>query len=165
MNNLEVTYHLERAGNTPCNWEAVDPLHCNGQGINPLEISTKASTIQPPSKPTGLHQTTLQCIISSYRDISGYFSENNCPSGSVAPNRADPKCNTFLLCTDTNPIIKKCATGLRFDPGCNCCNHAFQVKCDHSTVLQRPKPRPTQTPTTTKASFTKKPMIIPPGMP
>ena len=65
MNNLEVTYHLERAGNTPCNWEAVDPMHCNGQGIDLSEIPTKAPTAQTSSKSTGMEQVKFKCIRSN----------------------------------------------------------------------------------------------------
>ena len=48
----------------------------------------------------------------------------------MVPNPADPECSSFLICTArSDPIVKECHNGLRFDPGCKCCNHAAQVRC------------------------------------
>ena len=95
------------------------------------------------------------------------FSGRVCSPGSVIPNDADPDCRSFLFCTQQEPVVKHCASGLRFDPSCNCCNHAIQVICEHSSTAQVPKPLPMPTTAmnlvTTKAPFTKKPRVRPSG--
>merc|ERR1719264_464796 len=85
---------------------------------------------------------------------SGIAKRNPCGAirtGSAVPNPSDPKCNSFLICTARAPVIKKCPNGLRFDPGCKCCNHAAKVRCDPTDTGSRtPTPRPTARPALTQ---------------
>lgn len=69
----------------------------------------------------------------------------------MIPNDADPDCNSFLFCTQHEPVVKHCASGLRFDPSCSCCNHAASVQCGHgreettSAATKQPIKKPIQT--------------------
>ena len=74
----------------------------------------------------------------------------------MVPNPWDPKCNSFLICSPGRaPVIKKCPDGLRFDPGCECCNHAAKVRCDQQT--QGSPAAPTPRPTTARPTPTRGP--------
>ncbi|XP_037940293.1 peritrophin-48-like [Teleopsis dalmanni] len=74
-------------------------------------------------------ETDLNCNLASKVDCV----ENNCPVQNdiptvvYVPSYAD--CNKYYVCMTGQPIAQNCATGLSFNPTCNCCDLAANVAC------------------------------------